>query len=400
MAENSSDWSSSKRLRIGVRIPDFTTGFAFRLFEGVLDYHRTAVEMDLSFDQPSGGDLPPSPVDEHWEGDGLLVYRYTPEECAAWHSRGIAVVNLSSEFPEGRCEIPRVTVDNEMVAHLAFEHLSSLGMREFAYIHESTRLYSEERLAGFREAVSKAGGNFHQIGVPASSFEASERPDRIEQCISGLLAALPRPCGIFTKDDIAGVWTLRMLRKLGIHCPDEMPVLGVSNDLVFCHTTDPPLSSIPYPAKRIGYAAVELLHRMMGGEQLVGTHRELVSPREVIARESTRRVVLRDPLITRAMELIRAESAKRSLRVDELSRAVGVSRESLRQRFQAALGRSPKQEIERLRCHYVSDLLRRSGDTLEVISELCGFSGSDDLCRFMKRMTGKTPGAIRREGTG
>lgn len=399
MSEEATVRGRSRRFRIGVRIPEFAIGSAFRLFEGVLDYHRTAVEMELSIDQPSGGDLPPSPVDENWEGDGLLVYRYTPEECVSWRSRGIAVVNLSSEYPEGSCEIPRVTMDNGLVARLAFEHLSSLGLREFAYVHESTRLYSAERLESFRHLISQAGGTLHQIDVPASSYEASERPERIDECISGPLAALPRPCGILTKDDIAGVWTLRKLRQLGVHCPDDMPVLGVANDLVFCHTTDPPLSSVPYPAKRIGYAAVELLHRMMAGERVAGTHRELVSPGAIVARESTRRVVLRDPVMTRAMEFIRAELGGRSLRVDELCRAVGVSRESLRQRFQKALGRSPKQEIERLRCQHVSEMLRRSGDNLEVIAELSGFSGSDDLCRFMKRMTGKTPGAIRREGS-
>lgn len=398
MGTNPSVGRGTRRFRIGVRIPDFATGFAFRLFEGVLDYHRTAVEMDLIFDQPSGGDLPPSPVDENWEGDGLLVYRYTAEECAAWCSRGIAVVNLSAEFPEGPCEVPRVTVDNELVGRRAFEHLSSLGVREFAFIHESTRIYSEERLAGFREAVLKAGGRLHRIDVPASNYEASVRPAMIEEFIRDPLAELPRPCGVFAKDDIAGVWTLRTLRKLGARCPDDFPVIGVTNDVVFCHTTDPPMSSVPYPAKRIGYAAVRLLHRMMGGEQVAGTHREMVPPGEIVARESTRRVVMEDPVMTRAMEMIRAESGTRSLRVDELGRAVGVSRENLRQKFQAALGRSPKQEIERVRSQLVGDLLRRRGDTLEVISEMCGFSGSDDLCRFMKRITGKTPGAHRREG--
>lgn len=398
MPSESTVLASSRRFRVGVRIPEFTTGFAFRLLEGVLDYHRTAVEMDLVFDQPSGGDLPPTPVDEDWEGDGLIVYRYTAEEFAAWRSRGIPVVNLSSEFPEGNCEVPRVTMDNAMAARLAYELLSSLGMREFAYVHESTRGYSTERLVAFREAVEKGGGNFHQIDVPASDYEASVRPAMIEQCITGPLADLPRPCGIFAKDDIAGIWTVRTLRKLGLHCPDEFPVVGVTNDLAFCHIADPPLSSVPYPARRIGYAAMELLHRMMGGERVAATHREFVPPGEVVERESTRRVVLRDPVITRAMEVIRAEVGQRSLRVDELSQMVGVSRESLRQRFHAALGRSPKQEIERLRSQVVGGLLRRSGDSLEVISEKCGFSGADALCRFIKRMTGKTPGAIRRGG--
>jgi LacI family transcriptional regulator len=76
---------------------------------------------------------------------------------------------------------------------------------------------------------------------------------------------------------------------------------------------------------------------------------------------------------------------------------MGVSRENLRQRFQTSLGRSPKREIERLRCHHVSELLRGSKRTLDSIAEECGFSGPDDVCRFIKRLTGKTPGTIRRE---
>jgi hypothetical protein len=80
------------------------------------------------------------------------------------------------------------------------------------------------------------------------------------------LEKLPRPCGILTKDDIAAVWTLRILNQLGIRCPDEMPILGISDDIVFCHMMDPPLSSIPYSGKRIGLQAATLLHRMMSGD--------------------------------------------------------------------------------------------------------------------------------------
>lgn len=387
-----------KQFSVGVRLPDWATGFVFRIFEGLIDFQRShGTYVEMHFDQPSGGDLPAAPIDEHWQGNGLLVFRHTESEAAAWRSAGISVVNLSAEFPGDDPEFPRVTLDNVRVGRLAAEHLRSLGLRDFAYVHESTRRYSQERLDAFREAVSAAGGRLHLIDVPVSSFPLAERPKRIERCLSVPLAALPKPCGVFCKDDIMAAWVMRLLKTLGIRCPDEMPVLGVSDDIVFCHTTIPALSSIPYPGRRIGQAAVELLHRMMNGEKIPPGYRLLIQPAGLAGRESTGRVILSDPVVTRALDHLRENIMRKGISVDTLARQSGVSRELLRQKFHAALGRSPKEEIERLRCLRVCDYLHRTNLTLESIAEECGFSGPDDVCRFIKRATGKTPGRIRNE---
>lgn len=386
-----------RRFRVGVRLPEWATGFMFRVFEGLIEFQRSKVRFELHFDQPSGGDLPAAPIDEHWEGDGLLIMRYTAEEAEAWRKRGISVVNLSAEFPGKKPDFPRVTMNNARIGSLGAEHLRSLGLRDFAYIHESSRRYSAERLEGFRKAVLAAGGRCHVIEVPASTFPANNRPRRIEKCMLQPLEKLPRPCGILTKDDIAAVWTLRILNQLGIRCPDEMPILGISDDIVFCHMMDPPLSSIPYSGKRIGLQAATLLHRMMSGERIPNDHRIEVAPRSVVHRESTRQVMLTDAVVARALNYLRGQIEHRTVQVEELSRHAGVSRELLRQRFQAVLGCSPKEKIERLRCLHVCDLLRNTNLTLESLAYECGFSGSDEICRFIKRLTGKTPGAVRRE---
>lgn len=387
-----------RRYRVGVRLPEWAVGFAFRLFEGLLDFQRSGHPLELHFDQPSGGDLPSAPVDEHWEGDGLLVYRYTAREAACWRSRSISVVNLSAEYPGERPEFPRVTLDNDGIGQLAVEHLEALGLRHFAYVHESTRTYSTERLVAFREAVARVGGTFHQIDVPASSWALDERPQRIEKAMWVPLASLPKPCGILTKDDIAAVWTTRLLQKLGIRCPEEIAVLGIDDDMVFCHMTHPPLSSVPYPARTIALTAVRLMVRMIEGEVFAPDHRVRVPPGPIAARESTRHVVLADEVVTRALEVIREQVMDGPVRVAELSRRVGVSRESLRQRFHDVLGRSPKAEVERLRLRHLSEQLRMTDLTLEALAERCGFSGPDEICRFVKRMTGKTPGELRRGG--
>src|SRR5690606_32077411 len=91
--------SLSRRFRVGVRLPEWSTGFSFRIFAGLTDFQRQKEAFQLVFDQPSGGDLPPAPVDASWDGDGLIVFRHTAEEGEAWRKRGIAVVNLSTETP-------------------------------------------------------------------------------------------------------------------------------------------------------------------------------------------------------------------------------------------------------------------------------------------------------------
>lgn len=261
----------------------------------------------------------------------------------------------------------------------------------------NTRRYSLERLEAFREAVVHGGGRLHQIDVPVSSFPVPVRPDEIERCLREPLLALPRPCGILTKDDIAAIFTLRSLDKLGISCSNEMPVLGVTDDIAFCHAAHPPLSSISYPGRKIGYSAADLLMQMMLGKKVPPDHRLLVPPDSLTYRESTGHVILEDDVVTLALAHIRQAIPTQSPSVAELSQWVGVSREGLRQRFLKSLGRGPKEEIQRLRCQHVTEYLKNTDSTIDTIAAQCGFSGSDEVCRFIKRMTGKTPGAIRKK---
>ncbi len=380
-----------------MRLPDWISGYASRLFEGFLDFQRTGSAMKLHFDQPTGGDIPPYPIGKNWKGDGLLVYRYTAAEARAWQKAGINVVNLSVETPRNSIVFPRVTVDNQALGQLAYEHLANLGLKNFAYMHESSREYSRMRLESFRESVVSNGGNFSVIKVPVSRYPIKTRPTQIDQCIREQLLNLPRPCGLFLKDDIAGVWTSRLLQKLNIKCPEEIALLGISDDIIFCHTTTPPLSSIPYPGRKIGFAAAKLLNALMRGENVPPDHWITLAPGAVVARESTRHVHLDDALVSNALQFLRQETPKRPVSVSELCTTMGISREGLRVRFIKTLGHSPKKEIERLRSQAVIKKLRESEDTLETIAIDHSFAGPDEICRYIKRQTGKTPGQIRNE---
>ena len=381
---------------VGVRLIDWAQGFGHRIYGGVLDFIRSGHPLELEFEHPSGSDIAAVKIDRDWQGDGLLVFRYTADEAKEWRRRKLAVVNLSTEQPARITGFPRVTLDNVRAGEMAAEHLISLGLRRFAFLHDSNRLYSRERLEGYRRRLGEAGFPTEVIDIPSSTFPPKIRAKQNLEMAWRQLARLPQPCGLFAKDDISAVVAIRALRKIGLRVPQDVPVLGVADDIVHCLATTPPISSLRFPGKAIGFAAAQLLWRQMNGEKIDPREHLRVPPRGVVVRESTGHVELPDPLVTRALAVIREEAGRQSISAQELCRKVGVSRESLRLRFQETLGRSPKQEVDRLRAEHVGEILRRQDWTLERVAEHCGFTGSDELCRFFKRVKGVTAGAWRK----
>jgi len=145
---------------------------------------------------------------------------------------------------------------------------------------------------------------------------------------------------------------------------------------------------------------MQLLISMMNGDKVPEDMRLKMPASELVVRESTGLVELPDEVVTKAMRFIREHSPARPVTVDELCRAAGVSRELLRQRFQAMLGRTPKEEIDRQRAEVICEKLRLTTWKIERIAEETGFGAADELCRFFKRTTNQTAGEYRKQMAG
>lgn len=384
------------RFRVGIRLMDWTHGFAHRIFAGVVDFIRTGVDWELVYDAPSGFDLPSTPVDGDWDGHGLLTFRHTAEEAERWRARGIKVVNLSAEVPAGSDAFPRVTLDNEAVAVAAVDHFcSDLGLKNLAFWHDPDRNYSCERWEAFERIGRRAGCRVDLLEVPACRHPPESRAGEIERRAWPQLLKLPQPCGLFAKDDIAATWALRLCRTAGLRCPADISVLSVNDDPVFCHTSTPPLSSIRFPGRKVGFIAAELLHGLLTGTIPDTGQRVRVPPGPLVPRESTGMPDPGDPLVAKALDAIRSAPPNQSLSVPVLCEKIGVSRELLRKRMQGSIGSSPKQEIDRVRLMRLKMALVSQNATLEALADEFDFTGAEELCRYFKRLTGTSPGRYR-----
>ena len=104
---------------------------------------------------------------------------------------------------------------------------------------------------------------------------------------------------------------------------------------------------------------------------------------------------LRDTQIGRALSLLHGEPG-RAWTVDELARAVALSRSALAGRFVALVGESPMQYLMRWRLAVAARALRSGNEALSRVAERSGYESQAAFNRAFKREFGMPPAAWRR----
>ncbi len=99
-------------------------------------------------------------------------------------------------------------------------------------------------------------------------------------------------------------------------------------------------------------------------------------------------------LISQAKGLIVA-NITRQINVSLIAEELGVSREHLSRVFQAYLGITPRDYIEKEKIYTACRLLRDGGLSIKQISDRCGFCSPSQFGRVFKRLTKETPGTYR-----
>jgi LacI family transcriptional regulator len=122
----------------------------------------------------------------------------------------------------------------------------------------------------------------------------------------------------------------------------------------------------------------------------------LVPPRRVIVRQSTNVLMIEDNDLSQALRVIH-ENATNDLRVGELVRQVAISRRVLEQKFLKLLGRSPAEEIRRVRIEKVKQLLEETDWSVARVALACHFMEPEGLTRIFTRTVGMPPSQYRQK---
>lgn len=325
---------------------------------------------------------PQLPSSKLWHIDAVLGRISTPQALSEVLSRKLPVVWLGYSRYPGPCY---VRSDASAVCRLAFDYLRNHGLNTFAYCGQRTE-WGDERRDHFAQAVCAAGLRFHDFAFNSGSEKS------LESQLGHWLIKLPKPIGLMAQDDLTAREVIDMCRFIGVHVPNQVAVLGVDNDELICGVSTPTLSSVSVNAERVGFEAAKALDLLMAGKNPGST--VLVQPVGVVSRQSTDTVGADDPVVATALQFIR-EHAVESIGVPDLLRHVQVSRRTLELRFEKVVGRSPYEEIERLRLLRAQELLINTDMKISLVAQKAGFSSVQYLHQVFQRQFGQTPGRFR-----
>ncbi|MGI5397286.1 XylR family transcriptional regulator [Streptomyces sp. CA-251251] len=321
-----------------------------------------------------------------WRGDGMLARIENEETAHLVRALGLPAVDLSAKrlVPE----LPCVETDDSVIAGLAVEHFAERGLRRFAYCGDPRFGWSLARAKAFARGAHAHGTHAGEFSMGASARRADERLR-----LAAWLRTLPRPVGVLACYDMAGQEVLEACALAGLRVPDDVAVLGVDNDELFCNLTSPPLSSVQPDAVRTGFLAAEILDDMMAGRPRTPDVRT-IPPLRIATRQSSDVIAVGEPSLAAALRYIR-DHADEAVTVQAVVDHTPLSRRALEYRFATNLGRTIHSEILRVRMARVADFLMSTDWTLPRIAESLGFPHSEYMGVTFKRQTGMSPGEYR-----
>jgi LacI family transcriptional regulator len=290
---------------------------------------------------------------------------------------------------------PHVTNDFGEIGRLAATSLLERGLQNLVFIEAIKGRWSFDIRRGFEGAAAEARANVAHL---RESFEFDLTPARFagfEERMERFVASLVPPVGIFGFDDSVCGYLLNLCESHGLNVPNDVAVIGLFNNTLFCTHTIPTLTSIDCNFELVGYRAAELLARLMRKEKRV-PHLVIVPPRGLVPRGSTEGRIIDDELVARAVTFIVSRHAGR-LRTAEVVAHCQTSERTLQRRFAAVLGHSIMQEIVRQRLRHAKRLLLDDGLLMKQIARECGFADGAGLYQTFLRHERMSPLQYRRE---
>lgn len=376
---------ASRQIRV---IGSGASGFGRDVVRGVASYIRRAGlnwRINVEFDAQRG-------FDPAWRADDGLVFAV---------ARGPLVEKLAAMArPMVNClahyaHLPLTTVctDDLAIGRMAAEHFIERSFEKYLFWSAGERSRAAHlRSDGMRQRLAEEGLTMTEVidrwpddQVPA---RVADWPRLIEA-----VRASDVPMAILAAHDAIARITANHLSAAGIAVPEQAAILGVDNDELQCNISFPPVSSIDIPYQDLGYEAARQLHRLMDGSPMP-ERPILFGPTGIVERQSTDVIAVDDPRLRAVSQYIRHHACD-PCNVDEVADRLGFSRRWLQTQFKKHLGRTPHEEITRIRMTRATHLLRSTQMPIHQIAARCGYPLLRNFGRAFRQYLSDTPANYR-----
>ncbi len=325
-----------------------------------------------------------------WEGDGILTWLGAGDDLADFVVK-TKKPTVDFSFRRPLLKFARVLEDTTETAQLVADHFLSRGFCRFLFYSDTHNWVYNERGAAFVKFLESAGRNAKWLRWHESSAYRTDRKawKRKREWLAGELKSATKPVGIFAASDGLALELLETCENTGIAVPEEVAIVGAGNSLLAVDAMHTPISSVDVNMEMVGYRGAQLLDELMRRnstpQQTVRVH-----PFRLIVRKSSDLVAVNHPGVARSLRFM-WEHCHEPIGVNDLAKAASMSVRNFHQAFVDNLGRSPGNELHRIRIERAKRFLSDSGEKMDVIAEMCGYESGNSFWVAFKRSTGMSP---------
>ena len=341
------------------------------IHRGIVSYARQA-GWSLDASMVHSGKIP-----KNWHGDGIIAFTGgRPDIVRIIRKSRVPAVDLLDR--DTKPHLPCVLGDNAATGRMAGEYLIAQGFRDIGYAYYDPAVANPrneaERCEGLRQVVEAAGRNFHVIPYSRSTKR---------------FKALPRPIALMAQNDHVGGWLIRQLQRAGLRVPQDAAVIGIESDDLYRLFSPVPQTSVDGNYEYVGYAAAELLDKLMHGAP-PPRNPVVIPPIRVIERESTALQACSHRPTAKALAYLRTHWQE-SPDVGTVARMAGMSRRQLNEQFHRHVGEPINRYLIRLRVTHARNRLADSDEKIQSVASECGFASTPYFCTVFRQETGLTP---------
>ncbi len=189
-----------------------------------------------------------------WGLDGLIIVgtKLPPEEIVEFNRRSKIPVIISRmvEVPE----LPCILIDYESGTSQAVRHLLNLSHERIACISGLPEWISEQlKLTSVRDELRSHGRTLPEDLYTWCFPNISEAVQAARRLLDRPEAE--RPTAILAFDDLIAIGVLHEANRRGLRIPQDLSLIGF-NDIDYAAYTNPPLSTVALPTRKIGQTLV------------------------------------------------------------------------------------------------------------------------------------------------
>jgi LacI family transcriptional regulator len=333
---------------------------------------------------------------EEWDPAAVLIQVGHLKAIEWCQKRNRPYILLLGGDSDNRDHPLTASIDDARVGQIAAEYFLARGFDSFGFVGNENHAFSLARQAGFTEVLRKSGKKVDCfLHATPEHEDAQSRKIIYHAAIGRWISELKQPVAILTSNDVEALSTIQAALEAGLKVPDQVAILGAGDDPLLCKLCRPELSSVKLPFYQLGIQAMrQLLYRLE--DRNASKAHFILPPLTVITRESTHSKVIADEQVAAAMRYFHRHMDKQ-VKVQDLLKALKISRANLERRFKAEFNSTPLVELRRLRIEQAQRLLADTKLTNAEIAQKIGISSNVRFVTVFKQMTGVTPARFREE---